>query len=264
MIRADDAIARLRRDLTIGTILKATLITVLIASILLENLFTSQISFPLVLVLVVVVWLVLSYRSIKGSRLAAESPSLIASGQYDEAEESIDQALRSFSVFRSVKLSSLHHLAALRHAQRRWHETATLCRALLRERETGLGTSVRLVLADSLLEIGDVPGAYEALIWLYQRRLSLGQALQLLAIQLDYLWRVEAWSEMMAHPRQKAELTELMTADSSARCQALMALAAKKTGRSDWHEWLLRRAHLLVDPRELTDRRPVLRDLWPA
>ena len=48
--------------------------------------------------------------------MAADSPSLIASGQFDEAEQEIEKVIRSFWLFRSVKLLSLHHLAVLRHA----------------------------------------------------------------------------------------------------------------------------------------------------
>src|SRR3712207_6854480 len=44
------------------------------------------------------------------------------------------QALRSFSLFRAVKLLSVHHLAVLRHAQKRWQDSAMLCRALLGQR----------------------------------------------------------------------------------------------------------------------------------
>ena len=79
------------------------------------------------------IWLLLSYRSTRGSSLAADSPLLIATGQFDEAEEHIERVLRSFSLFRAVKLLSLHHLAVLRHAQRRWRESAILSKELLHQ-----------------------------------------------------------------------------------------------------------------------------------
>ena len=92
--------------------------------------------------------MVLTARSMKGSRLAAVSPALIASGRFEQAEEHIAEALKSFSLFRNVKLRSLHHLAMLRHAQRRFGETAMLCQALLSERLGPLNTlsrSARLI-----------------------------------------------------------------------------------------------------------------------
>ena len=104
------------------------------------------------------IWMTLGWQSIKGSRLAARSPSLIAAGQLDLAESHIEQALRSFSLFRTSKLLSLDHLAVLRHAQRRWHDSAELSRALLRQRLgslRALSRQSRLILGESLLELGD-------------------------------------------------------------------------------------------------------------
>ena len=90
----------------------------------------------------------LGYHSVRGSQLASVSPSLIAAGQFELAEHQIEQALRTFSLFRTSKLLSLHHLAVLRHAQRRWMDAAELCTALLRQRLgalAGLSRQSRLI-----------------------------------------------------------------------------------------------------------------------
>ena len=42
------------------------------------------------------IWLALSYRSAKGSSVAADSPLLIASGQFEEAEQRIETVMRFF------------------------------------------------------------------------------------------------------------------------------------------------------------------------
>src|SRR5436305_5920068 len=174
MISAESAISRFRRDVTLGTLLRVVLLGGAALCVGLNILpIAKPINGSVLLMAIGAIWLVLSYRSIKGQRLAAESPSLIAAGQFDEAEEQIEQALRSFSLFRSAKVLSLHHLALLRHAQRRWQDSALLCRTLLGQR---LGTMrsiskpSRLVLADALLELGDVPGAYRVLTELYRER----------------------------------------------------------------------------------------------
>jgi hypothetical protein len=212
-------------------------------------------------------WLALSYRSVKGQRLAAESPMLIAAGQYDDAEARIEEALRSFSLFRGAKVMSLHHLAVLRHAQKRWQDSADLCRTLLKQKPVavrGVSRGSRLLLADSLLELGDLNGAYAALRSLYDERLSLGEATNLLLIQLDYESRLGAWEAML--PRgavyKRVQLIELMPAAGGARAQALMALAAKNLGRLDWADWLRSRAELLADPADLKKARPILEALW--
>lgn len=265
MISAESAIRALRRDLTLASLLKSLLIGAGVICLLIGPMFSS--GFPLTITIIGIgaIWLILSYRSAKGSTLAADSPSLIAAGQFDEAEHRIEQVLRSFSLFRTVKLMSVHHLAVLRHAQRRWQESALLSRALLHQRLGSLqplARSSRLMLADSLLELGDLSGAYEALAGLYNQRLTLAEAMSLLVVQLDYESRIEAWTEMMRNVMSKVQLAELMPSEGAAKAQAMLALAAKKIGRMDWFNWLRRRAELLADVNALMIERPILREVW--
>ena len=267
MLAANDAIARFHRDLTLGTLLRGLLGAAAGAALLLNLVPGLSVQATLVLMLIAIVTLFLSYRSAAGTRLAAESPSLIASGQFVEAEQQIEAALWSFSLFRASKVLSLHHLAVLRHAQRKWGESAPLCRALITHRLgmlSGLARSSRLILADALLELGDLPGAYQAILWLYTQRLALPEALTLLRVQMDYESRVAAWSEM-ASPRSmesRMQLCELMPAAASARTQALLALAASKTGQPALADRLRRRAELLSDVATLVAERPILSELW--
>jgi hypothetical protein len=266
MISSRFAIARFRRDVTLGAVLNAVLLSGVFLCVLMGGAFNSRLGDVFVLMVLGVVWLTLGYQSMKGSRLAAGSPHLIAAGQFDQAEYQIEQALRTFSLFRTSKLLSLHHLAVLRHAQKRWTDAAELCSVLLRQRLgslKGLSRQSRLILADSLLELGDLRGAYGAIADLYQERLSLAEAMKLLAVQLDYLSRVHAWESMLEGLASRVQLAELMNTAASARTQALLALAAKKAGKNEWSEYLRRRAELLADAKELTAARPVLAELWP-
>jgi hypothetical protein len=269
MISAESAISIFRRDLTVGAVVRGALYVAVLGCLSMNILFRGKVDGTLLLMGVGMVWVLLSYRSMRGQRLAAESPSLIAAGQFDEAESQIEQALRSFSISSSPKVLSLHHLALLRHAQKRWQETAALCRALLSQKLRtlrGLGRPSRLLLADALLELGDLSGAHAALASLYDEHISLGEAVNLLAIQLDYEARIGAWEAML--PRapaayKRVQLAELMPSESSARSQALLALAAQKLNRADWAAWLRRRAELLAEPAELIRQRPMLSELWP-
>ncbi|HEV8292358.1 MAG TPA: hypothetical protein VGP94_10560 [Tepidisphaeraceae bacterium] len=268
MIEVNDAIARMRRDLTLGSLLKALMLGGAMFCLLLDAVARpAGFSGSLALAVIGGLWLMLSYRSWKGSRIAAISPALIAQGNFEQAERQIDEALRSFSIFRTVKLRSLHHLALLRHAQRRWVESVVLCQELLQQRLGALGgisRSTRLILADSLLNVGDLHRAHEALAGLYQQRLSLGEALELTVVQTDYLSRVGAWEQMMQGIGQKVQLAELLPTEASARVQALLALAARKVGKSELSEWLKKRAELLVDSQELVRQRPVVGELWAS
>jgi hypothetical protein len=267
MMPARSAISRFRRDLTLGSILNALLLGGVFFCTLLGGAFNSPGGDLLMLMILIIIWVTLGYHSMKNSRMAANSPSLIAAGQFDLAEYQIEKSLKNFSIFRTSKLLSLHHLAVLRHAQRRWSDAAALCGALLRQRLgslTGMGRQSRLILADSLLELGDLNGSYQAISELYQHRLTLAEALGLLHVQLDYQWRVNAWDQMLAGLKDKVEMAELMNTANGARSQALLALAAKRSGREELSAWLRRRVELLVDVNELTAARPVLKELWPA
>ena len=93
---------------------------------------------------------------------------------------------------------------------------------------------------------------------------SLAEGMRLLTVQLDYLSRVHAWESMLEGIGAKVQLSELMNTAASARTQALLALAARKTGRATWANWLLRRVELLVDVRDLVSQRPLLAELWPT
>jgi hypothetical protein len=266
LISAQATISRFRRDLTIGALLRALLMTAAAGCILLP-IADAGFNGALLLMGIGAVWLALGYRSMRGSRLTADSPLLIASGRFDEAETHIDAALRSFSLFKPAKLLSMHHLAVLRHAQRRWQESALLCRALQGQRLgplRGLAKPSTLLLADNLLHLGDLNGVYQALGRLYQQRLSLPEALTMQQLQLEYLARIGAFEPMLAQVGTKVQLAELMGPGAAARTQALLALAAKKMGKARLSEWLRRRAELLGEVGAMVAERPILAELWPG
>lgn len=267
MISVESAILKTRRSLTLGAILRWLLIASAVLAFLMEPLLANiGITAVSVLLIVGAVWIVLSFRSVRGSRLAADSSTLIAAGQYDAAEENIAEIMDTFSIFRTVKLMSLHHLAVLRHAQNRWQESAILCRALLKQRlgtaMSGLDRSSRLILAESLLELGDLQGVYENLIRLYDQRLSLREALNLVVVEMDYLARVGAWPQMLGQVMTKVDMAEMLPTIPAARTQAFLALAAKRVGRTDLLDWLRKRVELLTDVQKLCESRPMLKEVW--
>lgn len=266
MISVQEAISRFRRDATVSLIVKGALGAGLGAVFVLNFLPVGKVVSPsLLLMLLGGVWFVLWYMTMKGSRLAAESSTLIASGRLEQAEQQIEQSLRAFSISPSVKSMSLLNLALVRLSQKRWAETALLCREVLSRRKGApehMSKSGRLMLADSLLEMGDLRGTHEAISGLYNHRLSLGEALNLLRVQTDYLARIGAWEQLMIGVETKVELSEIMPTANAARVQAVLALAARKIGKLDWANWLRQRVELLVDVRDLAKERPVLWELW--
>jgi hypothetical protein len=266
VISVQEAISRFRRDGTVSVMLKAVLGCGVLVVLALHFVPLGQHVPPtLLLMMLGAVWLTLWYRTIKGSRMAAESSSLIASGRIEQAEVQIEQTLRAFSMSRAIKSMSLLNLALVRLAQKRWPDTAVLCREVLtigKATPDHVSKSSRLMLADSLLELGDVRGAYDALSGLYNHRLTLNEALNLHRVQTEYLVRVGAWEALFQNIGSKVELAELMPTHNSARVQAFLALAARKTGREDWAAWLRRRVELLADVQTMTAERPQLWELW--
>jgi len=262
---AKSAISRVRRDLTIGLLLKFLLLGVAVSVILFEPMVQGGFGGTFILIGIGVLWFLLSARSARGTQLAVGASPLIAMGQFDAAEQQLDEALRSFSLFRGAKLIGLHHLAVLRHAQRRFTESAALSRALLGQR---LGTlerlskPTRLILAESLLETSDPAGAYDALVGLYRHRLSLAEATTLLSIQTDYSTRIGAWDAIVQGIDAKLQMCELMPSERAARTLGFLALALMKVGRTSEADVVRRRAALLVDPADLITQRPLLSQVW--
>ncbi|MGA2582889.1 MAG: hypothetical protein ABSG31_06395 [Tepidisphaeraceae bacterium] len=265
MLSVDLTISRFRRDIVIAFLLRAAMLIAAMACLIGAPVFGMHQNGALLLALIGGAWILLSYRSMQGTRIAAQSPSLIAAGQYEQAEHHIDTALRSFSLFSRAKLLSMHHLALLRHAQRRWREAALLCRALLSQRLggfRGLSKNTLLLLADSELQMGELTGAYEAMNGLFGYRLNLNESLTLQLLQLDYGSRIGAWDAMLQGLSLKVQLSELMPTLNAARSQALLALAALKSNQAELAQWLRRRAELLVDPQQIAADRPIVAELF--
>ncbi len=128
----------------------------------------------------------------------------------------------------------------------------------------GVARTTQLMLADSLIEMNDMAGAHQALAGLFAQRLSLNEAMNLLVIQLEYEARIGAWPSMLANVGHKIQLAELLPAMPAARAQALLALAAMRSGRTDLADWLRMRVGLLVDVNELTTQRPVVQEVFAA
>jgi hypothetical protein len=267
VISVNEAITRFRRDVTVSTLLKVALGLGAAVITMLHFLPRRPLDPTLLLLVLGTVWLTLWYRTMKGSRLAAESSSLIASGRLEQAEAQIEQSLRSFSMSRSIKSMSLLNLALVRLAQKRWPDAALLCREVLsgtRRTPEHVSKSGRLMLADSLLEMGDLRGTYEALSGLYTHKLTLAEALNLLRVQTDYLARIGAWAHLFQGVQTKVQLAELMPPQQGAKVQAMLALAAMRTGQKEWAEYLRRRVELLADVNTLTRERPLLWELWSS
>lgn len=211
------------------------------------------------------VWFAVIVVSVRARRLAIDAVPLIAAGEFGLAEDRLSQSLRSFSILRSSRLLGLQQLALLRHSQSNWADVAKLCREVIdrqRPRERSLDLPSRLMLAESLIELGEVQLAQREIGELAARRLALRETLVLTALQIETHVRAGEWPLATRNLEATLALAELMPPVVAARSHALLALAAKRQGLVDWHQFLALRARLLADLATLIRDRPFLREVF--
>jgi tetratricopeptide (TPR) repeat protein len=210
-----------------------------------------------ILLLLLAAWVLFIALQRRSARSASVVNGLLAAGVTDAAEAQIAQALRKPFMFGGPRAVAIYQLTLLRQTQQRRADVSALSAALLNYRRIGRGpvaVPLKLLLASSSLELGDLKTARAALASLSAapgRPLSLAERLRILALQLDFHRRIQAWGAVISALPAKLELAELMSAGDAARAQATMAMAAQGLGLPEWQAWLRRRAELLADPARL-------------
>jgi hypothetical protein len=209
-------------------------------------------------------WFLLIGLTVRSRRLAIDAVPLIAAGDFGAAEDRLSQSLSSFSASRRTTLLSLQQLATLRHAQSRWADAVALTRELLARRrgprEQSIETQSRLMLAEALVELGQLDAAAAELTALMSMPLDLRETLTMTAIRLDYHARRDEPQAMLAHLPQTLAMVELLPPPLLARAHALLAWAAWRVGDEPRRAFLAQRTRLLGDVDALVARRPLLRD----
>jgi hypothetical protein len=264
MIHVEQAIRRVNRAMVLMWALHALLACAVGAALIVGTIL--QLPSILLAAIPCILWVLLAVNGYRETHNAMRWPMLIASGELVKAEQEIESAIHGFSVLRSVKLMSLHHLAVLRMAQRNWSDAARLSKALQRYRLGRDGSLTRaslLVLAATATRVGQLRDAYEALQRLRAVPLTLDEQLSLLHAESAYLARIGAWETLCYRIDAKAKMAELMPSEAAAQTQALLALAAKRTGRDQWAGYLMKRCELLAEPAKLVGEEPLLGEVWP-
>ena len=261
-ITADRAIALARWWLRLGTAFNVLMVAAIFVTSVVgfRQGFGSGPAF-----LAALVWLGVLMFSVRARRLAIDAVPLIAAGEFGLAEDRLSQSLRSFSVLRSTRLLGLQQLAFLRHSQSNWADVAKLCRELIdrqRPAERIIDVPSRLMLAEALIELGELPAAAREIAALAARRLVLRDTLMLTHLRIELQVAAGHFAGAMNRPEATLGLIELLPPAVAARSHALLALAAKRLGQDDWHAFLQRRAALLDDVERLVAARPFLREAF--
>lgn len=263
MMQVDQAIRRVRRDVVLVWVMHSVLAVAVIAALV----GGAAIGVPPILLAAIpcILWIALAVNGVRETRNALQWPSLIASGKLDEAEREIERSIRGFTVLRSVKLLSLHQLAVVKMSQRHWSDALALSKAIVRHKlpkDQALERASMLVLAGAAVQSGALQDAYAAIGRLRAMPLTLDERLSLLVAECTYCGRLGAWGSLMTALPDKARMAELMPADLAAQVQGWLALAARKSNRNDWSEYLVDRCRLLVDPARLCSQEPAFKELW--
>lgn len=215
------------------------------------------------------VWVLLGINGARHGRRVREAAALANVGRNDLAEGRARESLESFCLLRPVTVGAAAVLARVRHGQGRHLEAARLASFVLGRRERVLGgekRGVRLLLAEALLAAGDPYGAQTAITPLYyaqhdkEGRLTLPEAMRLLAIQLTVDARLGRWDALRAQIPKALPMVELMPTPECVRLTAILARAAAGGGEAyaPWAAFLSRRVSLLTDPGAIEKVEPSL------
>lgn len=170
------------------------------------------------------------------------------------AEDGLARLLKRRPLMRWVRLLLYHRLAAIRHRQHRFQESAAICRAVLGQPLGPAGKqrgSLLLMLAEASLQCRDLYGAYAALCELHREKLGLAERLQRLAIQTRYEVLTGHDRAALGGLRDKLLLAELMPAEHCGAVHAMLTVSARRAGRADLADWLWRRSQLLCGAEKL-------------
>lgn len=246
---------RFARELWIDTALRRTIAVAAVLAIVGLALFDqsgSALGFMLV-ILLVFGWIGVSTISANVWRALPTVTAMIARNP-DIAEDALARLMKRRPLMRWVRLLLYHRLAAIRHRQHRFQESAAICRMVLAEplgparRQRG---SLLLMLAEASLQCRDMHGAYGALYELHREKLGLAERLQRLAIQTRYEVLSGHDRAALGGLRDKLMLAELMPAEHCGAMHAMLTASARRAGKTELADWLWRRSQLLCGPEQL-------------
>jgi hypothetical protein len=260
----DALLRRFRRQLTAAHVLRVGLLAALGVSLI----WAARSPAPgggrmvfLVALAGAAIWIALLIKSMGLARRIQTGSTLLSLGQLDDAEVWLRQAMMCFSFSARSKIVACQQLASLFFRRDSYAEAIVLCRELLRHRLRGLRNvwiNARLLLADSLLMLDEVAGAYEALGPVCNVSLSLAERMKLLPIRLRYELAADHAASCVQSLKEKVRIAELLDAPRAALVHALLAEACRRQAMPAQQAFLCERARLYHDLNELVERYPLI------
>ena len=260
----DHLLGRFRRDLRLLQILRWGYFVGLLVVIVVAQLIRGPWANPLVmgtLLAFAALWFALAAWSTRRAQAVQLGSALVAAGELETASSILIDAMATFTMIPSVKLTACQQLATVAQRQGDHQATVRLGRALLRQplrRARWLSTQCRLVVADSLLTLNESAQAYDVFRPVYDVPLSLADRLALLPIQLRYELETGHAESAVRALGEKVRLAELLDAPKAALVHALLAEACHRQNQSDQCGYLAERAALYHDPELIARSYPIV------
>lgn len=211
---------------------------------------------PISMLLLVAGWMLLVMASARMARALQTTAALMALGQWAEAEQELARVWRGFTIFSTTLLMACQQLGTLLRARRDYAQASRVLRTVLqfvprRRAMRAFERTVRLLLADVELELGNLSGAYDAFRPVFGAPLSLAERLLLLPIELRYELASGHTQTAVTGLPDKVRHAELLEAPQAARVHAMLAEACQREGLTAQADYLRRRSALYHDPDSL-------------
>jgi hypothetical protein len=203
----------------------------------------------------------LAIHSVHVAREVQAGGVLVSIGKLDDAEVWLRRGMTRFGLSGRAKIMAARLLASLLHERGAHEEVIEVCRALLSQplkRLLEVGVEARLMLADSLLLLGRLGEAHEALMPVYGSSLSLETQVRLLPIQLRYELAAGQVESSVSALREKVRIATLMDSPRAALTHALLAEACRQRNMPAQRNFLAERARLYHDLAPLAQQYPVI------
>jgi hypothetical protein len=252
-----------RRQMVLLRALRFAAITLLVLGVVVlprMEAIPTQAMLAILLGVLIVVGL-LGVHSVRLAREVQAGGVLISIGKLDDAEVWLRRGMTQFGLSGRAKIMAARLLASLLHERGAHEEVIAVCRALLGQplkRLWEVGVEIRLMLADSLLLLGRLGEAHEALMPVYGSPLSLEAQVRLLPIQLRYELAAGQAAGSVSALREKVRIATLMDSPRAALTHALLAEACRQRNMPAERDFLAERARLYHDLEPLAQQYPVI------
>jgi len=208
-----------------------------------------------------VAWVLMMLKSAQIGRCVRTAGALLSVGRLDDAEVWLRRVIARFSPSARAKVLAWQQFASLFFRRDDHQSVVAICGELLKHRLSRLRqvwTNTRLMMADSLLMLGRIDEAYEAIRPVYDVPLSLADRMKLLPIQLRYELAADHSSSSVQALPEKLQVAELLDSPRAALVHALLAEACRRNRMPEQQAFLTERAWLYHDLTQLAGRYPLI------